>query len=655
MRQKLFLAITLLLFAKGFSQTTAYTPPNMVTCGNEVYDLTTQNEIVLGNQDPENFMVSYFTSLSNAQINQEPILDPTFYVLDWNEQQSNTIYVRVSNLMDGSFDITHFEVTMLLNSSIAQLSPLTGCDVNNDGFAVFNLNDKVAEILAGNPSGEVFFYETVADAEAGTNAITNTSAYTNSIAIQQTIYVRLTTLEGCDAIGEFDIIAAICTGNVLTGTITFDSDNDGCTAGDLPAAGIMVSYTHANDVYYTFTDANGEYTFMNVPDGANFVHANTTGAIMFDVIPGSHTVNFPGDGSGNDFCLTMPNSVNDVSVMLYPTSTAIPGFSAGYVLVYQNMGNLASSGVISLQFDNNLVTYIASSPAMAAMGSNMLTLNYNNLMPFQSGYVYLTFEVMQPGTVDSGDILPYTVTIDATTDENPDNNNFDLNQIVVNAYDPNDIRCHEGEMITEEQTENYLHYTIRFQNEGDGEAINIRVETELDEKLDMDTFVPVGASHDYITERTGNTVKFIFNDINLTYADNDFEASQGYIMYKVKTESDATIGDIVEAEAGIYFNFNEPIYTNEYSTTIGATAGVTDVIADSFVIYPNPASSKITLQMKNILDADVTVTDVLGKTVIAFKVQGAQLDIDVSSLNSGLYFVKVAAGGKSVTKKLVVK
>src|SRR5690606_31174511 len=54
---------------------------------------------------------------------------------------------------------------------------LTQCDANNDGVSVFNLSQLDTTIT---PSGGVTYFESMTDAQNGTNQITNPSAYSNA-------------------------------------------------------------------------------------------------------------------------------------------------------------------------------------------------------------------------------------------------------------------------------------------------------------------------------------------------------------------------------------------------------------------------------------------------------------------------------------------
>jgi hypothetical protein len=68
-------------------------------------------------------------------------------------------------------------------------------------------------------------------------------------------------------------------------------------------------------------------------------------------------------------------------------------------------------------------------------------------------------------------------------------------------------------------------------------------------------------------------------------------------------------------------------------------------------IYPNPAKDKLTVTLINSDNSIITITDVLGKQLIREKLADSQTELNVSELNSGIYFVNV--NGK--TQKIVVE
>ncbi|KAF2516298.1 T9SS type A sorting domain-containing protein [Flavobacterium salilacus subsp. salilacus] len=580
---------------------------------------------------------------------------------------SQTIYIYYQALPDETNSTcvgeSSFEVTVMTSFETAYIpEPLVVCDEDLDGYAVFDLALIYEQALMGIGDNQIYditIHETQADAEMGINAIGNPEwySYTNVTQYQQTVYIRIQLVEGgCFDILEAPIVASPCVESTLSGTVLFDAEGDGCDANDLPAAGLTVISNTDGYVNYSAVNLNGEYSFSYVPAGETTVTVAPDAYVPFTASPSEYNVTTPVVETDLNFCLEAED-VNDVLVWIMPTSAAMPGFEASYTLIYANYGTLPSSGVISLTFDDSSITYNASAPAMQQNG-NALSFSYNDLQPFATSYAYITFTIMQPPTVNMGDTLEFEAIIDAETDDNFSNNTYALSQLVTNSYDPNDITVREGASITPEQAEGYLHYTVRFQNEGTANAQTVRIETQLDANLDWDTFMPMNASHTYeIIRDEQGVVEFIFNNIDLPFTDADEAGSQGYIMYKIKPVSTIELGNSMSATAGIYFDFNEAVITNTAVTTVEeATAGGEEINDNAFVIYPNPASDNITLRMQNITNTGkVTITDVLGKTVLTSTISGNELNLNVTTLDSGMYFLTLETQGKSITKKVMIK
>ncbi|GEQ84568.1 T9SS C-terminal target domain-containing protein [Patiriisocius marinistellae] len=84
------------------------------------------------------------------------------------------------------------------------------------------------------------------------------------------------------------------------------------------------------------------------------------------------------------------------------------------------------------------------------------------------------------------------------------------------------------------------------------------------------------------------------------------------------------------------------------------TLGINNVAADTFSIFPNPATSGVlNITSKNTGVLNVAIFDVLGKKVLNGNVTNKTMNI--SSLNSGVYIVKITQDNVTATKKLIVK
>ncbi|MDC1265571.1 T9SS type A sorting domain-containing protein [Flavobacteriaceae bacterium] len=70
-------------------------------------------------------------------------------------------------------------------------------------------------------------------------------------------------------------------------------------------------------------------------------------------------------------------------------------------------------------------------------------------------------------------------------------------------------------------------------------------------------------------------------------------------------------------------------------------------------LYPNPAKGVVNFSSASNAALDVSVYDMLGKQVL--RAEAVQSQLNISSLNPGMYFVKMTQGSNSSTKKLVVK
>lgn len=90
-----------------------------------------------------------------------------------------------------------------------------------------------------------------------------------------------------------------------------------------------------------------------------------------------------------------------------------------------------------------------------------------------------------------------------------------------------------------------------------------------------------------------------------------------------------------------------------YIATFAPTQGIDDVDGESLTLYPNPATDKVTVV--GIEQAEVTVTDIAGRTVLVRTFVDGNNIIDVSSLAPGTYFVRIAADGDTAVRKLIVR
>lgn len=358
--------------------------------------------------------------------------------------------------------------------------------------------------------------------------------------------------------------------NTISGTAKYDSTGNGCDAADNPFEYLKLKIDDGTNSGETFVQNDGKYEFFT-QDGNFTVTAQAENPALFNVSPASFSTSFA-DANNNSFtqniCVTANGTQNDAEVVIAPLTGARPGFDATYKLVWRNKGNTTLSGKVIMNFDSNKMTFKESSLPYSALSSGSIEFNYANLKPYANDGAEITFTINTPtnptNPVNSGDILTFNAQITpSNSDLTPEDNTFGFNHTVVNSFDPNDIVCMEGEKIPTVAVGKYMHYVVNFENVGTAEAENIVVKMEIDPaEFDINTLQLQNASAAVTTKITGNIVEFIFKKIKLK------SGGHGNVLLKMKSITTLQEGDKVNNKANIYFDYNFPVETNDYLTTI---------------------------------------------------------------------------------------
>ena len=207
--------------------TAAYTAvPDLELCddptnadGIEVFDLTSQDNGILGTQSSTEYGVTYFLSQADANANLNEILTPGAF-----DSMGETIYARVSNLQDANcFTTGTFELVVNAVPTIGTGVDVTECDESPiDGATSFDFTVNDSAILNGQSSVDftVSYYATQSDADAGSNSIS-----TSTVVAGGTIYARIeNNITGCYNTSTFNFVVETCEVEVPEG---FSPNNDG--------------------------------------------------------------------------------------------------------------------------------------------------------------------------------------------------------------------------------------------------------------------------------------------------------------------------------------------------------------------------------------------------------------------------------------------
>lgn len=410
--------------------------------------------------------------------------------------------------------------------------------------------------------------------------------------------------------------------------------------------------------YHSILDANPSNTYdVSFEISSEYSDFFSTPSMIYE------DINIP-LGSGTQvfyFPLTSIQLYTDVAVSIVPQNPPRPSINYVNTVIYTNTGTGTASGTITFTKDANVTITGISQPGAVPTATGF-TYNYSNLAPFETRAITVTMSVPNIPIVSIGDILTNSVSISSTiTDFNSVNNSFSSSQIVIAAYDPNDkMESHGGTILHSSFTSNdYLYYTIRFENIGTAEARTVYINDILDDQLDETTFTMLSSSHPYVVSRVGNQLNWTFENINLPVSIPNTTVGKGQVFFKIKPVAGYEVGDIIPNFAIIFFESNPAIVTNTFTTEFVETLGNPEFETDNFIVHPNPANDQLNIVLSQNLRSisSIKIIDALGKTILTQKGNYSNTQtVDVNSIQSGIYFVEVTTDANSkVIKKLIIK
>lgn len=602
----------------------------------------------------ENLLVLHSPLLTNLAIINKPILRD---VSIGNNGISSINFTGTSNIVNlsiGSNALSTIDFSPITNLKILNFSEngITNLDVSQnsllESLGVQGTNLQIINCKNGNPNTSF---------NISTRNLSPNVTYicTDSNKIPQITNMLATKGHSNVNVNTYCSFTPGGTHYSITGNTKYDSNNNGCDSSDpskkfqkfsITNGTNIGSYIGGNSGNFTIATQSGSTTITPVLENPNY----------FTFSPTSLTANFPAQTSplNQNFCLTANGTHNDLETVILPLNAARPGFVAKYKLIYKNKGTTTQNGTVQFNYDDNLMNLLNSSLATSSQSTGVLNWNFTNLQPFETREVIISFTLSTPTQnppLQGGAILNYSSQINAATDETPLDNNFALNQTVVNSFDPNDKTCLQGISISTTQVGEFVHYLIRFENTGTANAENIVVTDAIDaSKFDLATLQPLNASHPFVTNiKNPNLVEFIFENIQLPFDD---ATNDGYISFKIKTKSTLNVGDSFSNGAKIYFDYNHPIITNTYTTLVQNTLSTQENYSKSndFTIYPNPVSDVLMIQSKKEI-TKAEIYDMNGRIIISTSVNNNK--ITVSELTKGNYILKIFTKESSFQQKFI--
>ncbi len=210
-----------------------------------------------------------------------------------------------------------------------------------------------------------------------------------------------------------------------------------------------------------------------------------------------------------------------------------------------------------------------------------------------------------------------------------------------------------------------LEYMIRFQNTGTDTAFTVRIADTLSLWLDPATIRPGVSSHPYEFNLTGHGVaEFLFENILLPDSNVNQVGSNGFVKFSIYPRADAPLETLIENNAAIYFDFNEPVITNTTYHRLGENfmlVGAWQPQRPEYqvLVSPNPFSASTLLEVKGLASSQpihLQVIDLQGNVVRDETAPGPVLRLKKEGLPTGIYLFKLDQKGVLIgSGKLIVR
>ena len=378
----------------------------------------------------------------------------------------------------------------------------------------------------------------------------------------------------------------------------FENNGPNCTSNqdveDLCGILFPLNFEIFNDLNANGTRDNGE---PNLPDGyvtveeiqSKFYMGNQDSMREINLPRGAYTINFD-PIQFSDWQLT--TALSQFSVIQSSLSTSSPisiglrGINNGAdeqadIITYinspkarcfetielqinaKNTGVSTKNGRLFVKVDPRVEIISFTDSPDESLGDGVFGYDYADLYAGQSATRRIKVKIPSPEDYPPGTMLNFESYVQTNTAQRTAD--FFYNTELKCSYDPNDKAVYPSREGNINLIDEYLTYTIRFQNTGNDTAYNVVIRDTLDEFLDFNTFQMTYSEFNVspkIDIRDGRFLTFQYDDIYLPDSLVDYAGSQGYLTYRIKAKEDIEEGVRLLNTAHIYFDFNPAVVTN---------------------------------------------------------------------------------------------
>jgi len=432
--------------------------------------------------------------------------------------------------------------------------------------------------------------------------------------------------------------------------------NENCAlgGGDVNLPNTVIEVQPGN--YYALTSGLGQYS-INLPYGSYTVADQNP---LYQEHCGVEGTPFSIDvGMPNVTRNLADTSLTGLDVRVdLGSGAARPGFEVQYAISARNLAGVnGGNGTVSCTYDPMLI-YLTSSPVPSSIVGNTLTWNFTNMGAFAARYFRPRFQV-PPDIGLLGAVLDASASVTMVNAETNTLNNTESHSVTITgAYDPNDklARTSGGNStVWQINQDEWIDYTIRFQNTGTDTAFFVVITDTLPSNLDPATFEAGSSSHAHSLSMAGHGVlRWMFPNILLPDSNANEPLSHGFVSFRIRPRLPLLPGDEIGNIANIYFDFNPPVITEPSVLVAEFSTSVLEGASPILQVRPNPSDGPVFIQLSGdgAMNGTVRLLAPDGRELFTQRMAGATLALDVAGLSSGIYLIEYTAmdGIRSISR-----
>jgi len=206
-----------------------------------------------------------------------------------------------------------------------------------------------------------------------------------------------------------------------------------------------------------------------------------------------------------------------------------------------------------------------------------------------------------------------------------------------------------------------VEYHISFENAKDDTITHVVINNIISNNLDLSTLKMGASSHPYRLRIIGDTLQFIFENIQLLKSTDNIFKSNGFVDFKLDQKQDLSNGTIIHNSSLIFFDQDTAIVPAPIFNTIGKDFVI--VANDIFLLeklsiqaIPNPVTDFVQFKIdhSNYKEGQLEIMTSSGQKILTRTLNSNTLTIPKNLLPKGVLFFTITLDNHRHTGKIIV-